>query len=571
MKRRHEKFEFGNVGQIGVGAAIGVSATQGTSTPPVVATNEVKSVLVFRSALSGANISALGAELAAFQTGLVDGAHCTAVVTDDTVSVGTEVEITVTAYDAFDNPITFGGATVVGTVSGEVSGTCAVVDNDDGTYTVTYTPDFDGEYLIGITVNGNQILSSPFVITVSDSRLAFHMPLATDLTEVTGNGTPAYTCNAATTMGINGLLYHYAANQPRIHPVYGLLDEPRRTNAVPNSQDFSTFENDWNGGVTLTENDDYAPDGQAIAAHIARIDSDSDGLNVAVALTASGVYVASAWLKADDAGQSAIQLRPDSGSGGGEILIDWTGGVPSLNSGTGHSNVRIKEWFNGYYRIQFACTNDTSTTGQLIIRPETGGAGTEGIYVFGPQVEQHVATNSSPAIASTYIPTSGTPVQRPRCELIITGSWTTLLPDSAGSKKATVTITDHVNNRPGDAVVNSFRNAGVSDFFFGGNPISLFFIHDNTTGSSIAHGFTAFEPRRLAVRWNNAINEKQSFSGGNASSVGAYDGTLNRAPSTDRIYCLGSSADGGLFGWHKDLKGYNADLGTTDLTAWTAG
>ena len=75
--------------------------------------------------------------------------------------------ITVTARDADDNALTVGGATVVVTVTGSNSATPAVTDEDDGTYTASYTPTVAGSDNVVITLGGVAVSGSAFTSTVA--------------------------------------------------------------------------------------------------------------------------------------------------------------------------------------------------------------------------------------------------------------------------------------------------------------------------------------------------------------------------------------------------------------------
>lgn len=77
--------------------------------------------------------------------------------------------VTVTVRDQYNDLWTVGGDTVAGTVSGANTDTCAVVDNGNGTYTLTYTPASDGTDSIAITLNGSAISDSPYESEVAAS------------------------------------------------------------------------------------------------------------------------------------------------------------------------------------------------------------------------------------------------------------------------------------------------------------------------------------------------------------------------------------------------------------------
>src|SRR5690606_41914978 len=109
--------------------------------------------------LSGAAISGLHSFPAVRSSDLSAG-QSTAVVPNGTA--GSVTTITVQAKDANGNNLTTGGATVAAAVSGANTATPAVVDNGDGTYTLTYTPTTSGTDNVAITLNGNAISGSPY-------------------------------------------------------------------------------------------------------------------------------------------------------------------------------------------------------------------------------------------------------------------------------------------------------------------------------------------------------------------------------------------------------------------------
>jgi len=97
--------------------------------------------------------------------GAVSPAHSTATVPAG--STGSATSIVVQARDAYDNPLSSGGETVVVTVSGDNNaGVLTVTDQADGTYTATYTPTTPGADIVAITMNDTPISGSPFTSTV---------------------------------------------------------------------------------------------------------------------------------------------------------------------------------------------------------------------------------------------------------------------------------------------------------------------------------------------------------------------------------------------------------------------
>lgn len=89
-------------------------------------------------------------------------------------TVGTPTSITVQAKNNFGDDWTTGGDTVVVSVTGANTATPAVTDNEDGTYSASYTPATAGTDSIAITLNGTAISGSPYTVSV--------LPIAPTLT-----------------------------------------------------------------------------------------------------------------------------------------------------------------------------------------------------------------------------------------------------------------------------------------------------------------------------------------------------------------------------------------------------
>ena len=63
-------------------------------------------------------------------------------------------------------PTTTGGEPFVVTIDVPEPTTPKVKDNHDGTYSVTYMPEHSGDYVIGITLNGDHVRDSPFTVLI---------------------------------------------------------------------------------------------------------------------------------------------------------------------------------------------------------------------------------------------------------------------------------------------------------------------------------------------------------------------------------------------------------------------
>lgn len=77
-------------------------------------------------------------------------------------------KFTIHARDPKGNPLTQGGDHFKVDIHGPVHVEPVVVDNNDGTYTVTYEPTEAGEYKVDITLDGHHIKDAPHHVTVRE-------------------------------------------------------------------------------------------------------------------------------------------------------------------------------------------------------------------------------------------------------------------------------------------------------------------------------------------------------------------------------------------------------------------
>jgi len=86
----------------------------------------------------------------------------------ETATAGLPALITVETKDDFGNKLLQGGADINGTLSLDGSDpiTLSVVDNGDGTYSLSYTPEKTGNYVININLGDTPISNSPIDISI---------------------------------------------------------------------------------------------------------------------------------------------------------------------------------------------------------------------------------------------------------------------------------------------------------------------------------------------------------------------------------------------------------------------
>ena len=87
---------------------------------------------------------------------------------------GKQKKIVVTTFDASGKPFSCGGERVEATLSMLGSGyhpiTAKVLDNKDGTYIASFTPQWSGEHQLSITIDSMHIKGSPFPMYIREDR-----------------------------------------------------------------------------------------------------------------------------------------------------------------------------------------------------------------------------------------------------------------------------------------------------------------------------------------------------------------------------------------------------------------
>ena len=187
----------------------------------------------------------------------------------------------------------------------------------------------------------------------------------------------------------------------------------RRTNLCLQSEDLSTTWTAFGGGATLTLNDTTAPDGTLTADKLNRIDGNNDGVYQIFSLKTVGTYTVSAYFKIDDANRGQISILKTGFSSHANVAFDWTDGVPSTQGAANASDITYTLVDQGFYRISFTFTADVAATHYLVLYPEFNGAGTEGSWIWGIQLEpgsdvtEYLPTTDS--LASSGFDTAITP------------------------------------------------------------------------------------------------------------------------------------------------------------------
>lgn len=187
----------------------------------------------------------------------------------------------------------------------------------------------------------------------------------------------------------------------------GLLIEEQRTNLLTYSEQFDNAAWTKNSSVSIAANTSVAPDGTTTADTMT---ADSGlGVYQNVTTTIGTNITQSVFIKAGTA--TAIMFRDDTGAGRHIVVNPSTGAITSTN-GTllGSSSTSVG---NGWYRISFSYTADTTNVRGLI-RPDSAGAA-QTVLIWGAQTE-------AGAFPTSYIPTVAAQVTRSADSASMTGS-----------------------------------------------------------------------------------------------------------------------------------------------------
>jgi|DEB0MinimDraft_6_1074348.scaffolds.fasta_scaffold04104_3 hypothetical protein len=329
-------------------------------------------------------------------------------------------------------------------------------------------------------------------------------------------------------------------HDPTTNASLGLLVEESRTNEIPYSEDFTTW-GLFDTGDTLTSSALTSPDGTLTGTLFAP--DNTSGLHIvrqSYTFQGGTTYTLSVFVK--EGGRRYMHLAA-GGSALGFPSYDYRRGIFDLQTGSVNSTplngfADIKPFSNGWYRCSITITPpaggaanfdlyhaDTTTP---TINTVTDGNGTDGIYIWGAQLE-------AGAFPTSYIPTSGSTVPRAADNVSITGSnFSRWYSQSEGSTLINYNAPNAIidTDYPRLFAFNSGFATDFSAFAFNGVNNSMFVNY--VTGSSTKLSVSTTLPKNsngtaaLAYQDNNSIaflNENSSTQG---RTVGPMSTILNR-------------------------------------------
>jgi hypothetical protein len=306
----------------------------------------------------------------------------------------------------------------------------------------------------------------------------------------------------ATRVNESGLIESVAANVPRIDwPIGGgcpsLLVEPQRTNLLLRSEEFD--DGAWlKSQVTVTANDEVAPDGTLTADKLVELSSInvSPRVEQLQPVTAGAIYTVSSYVKKSE--RQFLQIIFFGGEFGLNAFANFdldAGAVGTVGSAATASIVDVG---NGWYRCtataEALATSNASGVSFRIITSATAtrgqtytGDGTSGIFLWGAQLEEG-------STASSYIPTVASTVTRVADVVDKTGI-SSLIGQTAGTLYLEFNATGLV---PSSARINLSDETNVNWVFISIEANKL-------RGFVRANGVTIFSDETISATANNKV------------------------------------------------------------------
>jgi hypothetical protein len=216
----------------------------------------------------------------------------------------------------------------------------------------------------------------------------------------------------ATRVNSAGLIESVAVNVPRLDYTNSncpsILVEPQRTNVLLRSEEFNNGV--WStSSANISANATLSPDGNMSADKLIPINganpstADASQLQQVLSVT-SNTYTFSIFAKA--AGQNSVRIR-ENNSWGNFLNVNLTNGDFNIIGGNfgQFNNVKVTPYANSWYRIAFTTEAGVTNFNKYSIRGGETGNGTDGIFIWGAQLE-------AGAYATSYIPTTSASVTR---------------------------------------------------------------------------------------------------------------------------------------------------------------
>lgn len=273
----------------------------------------------------------------------------------------------------------------------------------DGVVYVNFTDDY----------HANTEIGSAYVYDVNDSEKNYD-GVPSDILTVTRSSTATY-CNSTgyiATANTNELRYDY---DPITNLLEGVIVEGSSTNMFLRSIQFANNSVWSKSGSTATENATVAPDGSNTASKFVSSNTSGAGyMNQSVTFVSGTTYCFSLFVKKAEVDEIRLLLPAAAFTSAVNISFDFTDeAITTSTAGSGTITATgFEKYRNGWYRIWFSSPATASGSYAPQIRQTVNGNSSDGVYVWGAQLE----TGPRP---TSYIGTTTATVTRSSDSIII--------------------------------------------------------------------------------------------------------------------------------------------------------
>lgn len=428
--------------------------------------------------------------------------------------------------------------------------------------------------LTGLTISDYtqfSVEAPPRPVTTPSLFLDFANSQAVDTRVTFSRGTLAYRINKF------GYIESVDFDEPRIEydPVTleckGLLLEENQTNLMLYSSDLSNAA--WTktattaGSVSVT-----APDAATTAYQLLETATTAEHiLTQSVAITSSGVYTWSIFVKASGRTQVELRLPATGFTTLQSVRFDIsTTAIGTITSGA--PTYTIKQFGNGWYRLSISGTATSSVTAVFTLALASGnvtsylGTISTGMYIWGSQLEVGgTATSVNP---TSYIPTTSATVARNQDYARITSTdFTSAFNAAAGTFYFEGEITGPTGNF--DTMYTGWNGSSggayLSYTYYDASTGTLK-IGNNTTASDLG-AITKNQNLKIASTYSNTSPYSFNSILNGGTIIGGTGATFTGL--TDIVFNRNNSVSNGGNLYVRRFALYPKALSTTELTAIT--
>ena len=370
--------------------------------------------------------------------------------------------------------------------------------------------------------------------------------------------------SSATVVNKNGLIEEVASGIPRIdflgNTKGALLLEPQRTNVIPRSEDIDIGWSKLN--VTVANNQTVSPDGTLNAAlsTVTSTNGQHASYDTLSSFVTSGQpYYISCFVKKSN----TRYIRLNEGYTGDQLYYDFDNNIATL--GGGASDEIVEDFGNGWFRIGFKFVPTTVNSQFALYLNDNSnnnsyaGSG-EDVYIYGAQLE-------AGSYATSYIPTSGSPVTRQE-DVCGNGANSEVINSTEGVLYAEMAA---LADEGGVRAVSLNNGSTLNRISIRYNSTSNQIQYQYTVGGSVQASITynvtdVTANHKIAVRW--AVNDFKLFIDGVLRGTDVSGNVISSGTLTT-LDINGSSVYDHMYAKIKDIRVFTTALTDAELQALT--